>query len=282
VARTRCVAVDWSGAKKPKRKLALAEAAGGMLERLDTFDSREAVIDALGDYASRPEPVVVGLDFSFSLPAWFIRGLGISDAFGLWARVRDEGEAWLAGASSGPFWGRPGRRRPELEAHFRETERDARDTLGLHAKSVFQIGGAGAVGTGSVRGMPHLLRCREAGFAIWPFEDATDRSVIEIYPRALTGPVVKSSSVGRREYLERSAWRLSPEQVSRAAATEDLFDAAISALVMDANAAALRALPSGNTIDALEGRIWIPEPIRAGLISNRRSSVLRRARPGPR
>ena len=38
----------------------------------------------------------------------------------------------------------------------------------VRPKSTFQIGGAGAVGTGSLRGMPHLLTLREAGCAVWP------------------------------------------------------------------------------------------------------------------
>src|SRR6202012_1913196 len=40
---------------------------------------------------------------------------------------------------------------------------------GITAKSPFQIGGSGSVGTGSLRAMPALLRLREAGFRVWPF-----------------------------------------------------------------------------------------------------------------
>jgi hypothetical protein len=60
----------------------------------------------------------------------------------------------------------------------------------VRAKSIFQIGGAGAVGTGSVRGMPHLLTLAKNGFGIWPFSEGWPR-VVEIYPRALTGPLNK-------------------------------------------------------------------------------------------
>jgi len=33
--------------------------------------------------------------------------------------------------------------------------------------------------------MPHLAHLREAGFSIWPFDQASDRTVVEIYPSAL-------------------------------------------------------------------------------------------------
>ena len=58
---------------------------------------------------------------------------------------------------------------------------------------MFQIGGAGAVGTGSIRGMPHLLTLADSGFTIWPFVSGGLPTVVEIYPRALTGPVNKGS-----------------------------------------------------------------------------------------
>ena len=45
--------------------------------------------------------------------------------------------------------------------------------------------GNGQVGAGSVRGMPFLTRLRAAGFAIWPFDPPSDRTVLEIYPSLL-------------------------------------------------------------------------------------------------
>jgi hypothetical protein len=41
-----------------------------------------------------------------------------------------------------------------------------------------------------------------------------------------------------------------------AAATEDAFDAAVSALEMSRARDALRQLPDGDGIDRIEGRIW--------------------------
>ncbi len=257
VMMVRSIAIDWSGAKKPRRKLVLAEAQSGILHRLEFFDSRDLVIQAVADYGKLSENVVVGIDFAFSFPRWFIDHLGMTDTVTLWNVVRDQGERWL-GDSSWPFWGRPHKRRPALEEHLRLTEKHVSTSLGFAPKSTFQIGGAGAVGTGSIRGMPFLSRCREAGFSVWPIEDATGRDVIEIYPRALTGPVVKKLPNARRDYMERSPWRLSPDDLRAVTDSEDAFDAAISALVMDEHASELGALPSGDATETLEGRIWVP------------------------
>lgn len=256
--RTRSVAIDWSGAKKPRGKIVLAEADSGILRRLEFFDSRDRVIQAVSDYGRLDERVVVGVDFAFSFPRWFIDQLGMPDAVTLWSFVRDEGERWLFECST-PFWGRPGKKKPALEDHLRRTEKFVSDALGFFPKSTFQIGGAGAVGTGSVRGMPHLLRCREAGYSVWPFEASTKHDVIEIYPRALTRSVVKKSPTARHEYMERSRWHLSPDFLRAVTDSEDAFDAAVSALVMDDHKVELGALAPTDKLGMLEGQIWIPK-----------------------
>jgi hypothetical protein len=150
--------------------------------------------------AERTPRMVVGLDFAFSLPAWFLEQRNLKSAQELWALADREAEAWIA-ACRPPFWGRPGTRRPDLQVHFRRTELDAPATAGIRPKSVFQIGGAGAVGAGSLRGMRLLHRLRAAGFSIWPFDPPGWPRVVEIYPRLLTGPVNKSSADARAAHL---------------------------------------------------------------------------------
>ena len=93
----------------------------------------------------------------------------------------------------------PGKPNPHpVDRLYRRTDRDA--GMGA-AKSIFQIGGAGAVGTGSIRGMPQLLTLAEQDVQIWPFSADGWPRVVEIYPRALTGPVRKSSWTERHAYL---------------------------------------------------------------------------------
>lgn len=257
-----CIAVDWSGARAGVRsKLWLAEARDGALVRLESGRSREELIAHLGELASRSNDLVVGLDFSFSLPAWFLRARGLDSARALWELASLEGERWLATCPP-PFWGKPGRRRPELgagESPYRRTESVELARAGVGPKSTLQIGGAGSVGTGSLRGMPFLARLQDGGFAIAPFDRARLPLLVEIYPRDLTGQVTKSRRAARELVLARDFARLDPRLARAAAASEDAFDAAVSALVMARHARDfVRLAPASDAIERLEGRIWRP------------------------
>ena len=202
--------------------------------------------------------MVVGLDFAFSLPAWFLEQRGLGSAHELWALADREAEGWLA-ACLPPFWGRGRTPRPE-QVHFRRTELDVPVTAGIRPKSVFQIGGAGAVGTGSLRGMRLLHRLSEAGFSVWPFDPPGWPRVVEIYPRLLTGPVNKSSADGRAACLAAEHPGLAGELLWLAASSEDAFDAAVSALVMAEHLDELGALePASDRVAGLEGLIWHPQ-----------------------
>jgi hypothetical protein len=256
------VAVDWSGAKAGSRsRLWLAHVRDGRLVALRNGRSRHEIVrDLVALRGECPVGLVVGLDFAFSFPAWFLRQRRYGEVGQLWEAARMEGEQWLAECAP-PFWGRPGRRRPSLEEHFRCCEKSA--TVGpIGAKSVFQVGGAGAVGTGSVRGMPSLTTLRDAGFSIWPFDPVSPWVVLEIYPRLLTGPVRKNDRLERARYLGESPFEVEHEFAGAISTSEDAFDAAISALVMQRHAAALAALePSTDPVTRLEGDIWRPPNI---------------------
>lgn len=275
----RIIAVDWSGAlHKASQKIWLAEAvclkSGARLKRLECGRHREEVIDHLIAESRKSASLttarmIVGFDFAFSFPAWFLKQHGIRDIHNLWELVAASGEQWIAECNT-PFWGRPGKARPSLPAHFRNTELELPATAGIRPKSVFQIGGAGSVGTGSLRGMPLLRKLSDAGFAIWPFTKGL-RCVLEIYPRLLTGPVKKSDRQSRAVALRQYAPRL-PQEIRQAAlASEDAFDAAVSALVMGQHAEQLEALQNNHKrIRQLEGSIWQPFPKKnqADAISN--------------
>jgi diadenosine tetraphosphate (Ap4A) HIT family hydrolase len=255
---TRFIAIDWSGAKSGERsKIWCAEVEGGRLLRLESGRSREEVIAHLVIEAQTTPDLVVGLDFAFSFPTWFVASLGISTADALWSHATEAGEDWLDKCDP-PFWGRPGRRRPELSEHFRATEVDA-GAAGPNPKSAFQIGGAGAVGTGSIRGMPHLKDLRAGGFAIWPFHTPTRPLVLEIYPRLLTGPVNKSSQADREKYLSSGFPEIDDDLLRIAASSEDAFDAAVSAVVMARHSAEIDELAQArDETQLIEGRIWWP------------------------
>lgn len=75
----RAVAVDWSGARAGAgRRIWLGEAVPGELLRLEGGRDRAALERHLRELADRAAgPLVVGLDFAFSLPAWFLEERGI-------------------------------------------------------------------------------------------------------------------------------------------------------------------------------------------------------------
>jgi hypothetical protein len=208
----------------------------------------------------RTDVVAMGLDFAFSFPIWFLERIDVCTGPELWARVTDCGEAWLA-ACEPPFWGRPGCPRPMLACRaWRRAEQAVPRVGGIAPKSAFQIGGAGAVGTGSIRGMPMLHALHTSGARIWPFVGGGGEPlVVEIYPRLLTGKVRKSDPAERHKLLAECYPRLEPEHARLAVASEDAFDAAVSALVMIEHLDDLRALPEERDPELrLEGRIWHP------------------------
>jgi hypothetical protein len=256
----RAIAVDWSGdAHTARSHIWLAEACEpGRLLRLECGRDRHELQDHLTGVPA--QGLIVGLDFAFSFPAWFIEDLGARSAPELWEHVGECGESWLA-ACAPPFWGRRGCRRPTsaLPA-LRRTDVGVPRTGAIAPKSIFQIGGAGAVGTGSLRGMPLLHSMHTAGARIWPFTAShTWPLLVEIYPRLLTGSVRKSDRVARAELLARLYPHLEPDHRRLATESDDAFDAAVSALVMVEHLADLGALPpEGDEILRLEGRIWHP------------------------
>lgn len=257
---TRTIAVDWSGAISGARDtIWYAEVENGDLVRLENGRSREQVVQLLIGESKRDPRLAVGLDFAFGFPEWFSSSLA-SSFEEVWRLCGMQGERWLADCAT-PFWGRPGVSKPQLKAHFRSTEAEIARRFGGQPKSVFQIGGAGAVGTGSIRGMPHLLTLREAGFAVWPFDPPKLPVVVEIYPRLLTGPVVKSDERSRTEYLERVYPDLGQGVRRLAASTEDAFDAAVSAMAMWAQAGELAKLERVEGPAVVEGQIWFPSTL---------------------
>jgi len=246
------MAIDWSGALTgAERRIWSAELCdGAALPRLTSGHHRAALTTYLLATLEAQPMTVVGLDFAFSFPSWYLDELGVGSAPELWTYVADHGEGWLNDCAP-PFWGRPGKPRPQGVEPFRRTERALR-RKGWAPKSIFQVGGAGSVGTGSIRGMPLLHALRQHGAHVWPFDPPGWPLVLEIYPRMLTGRVTKSSAEARQAYLQARYPGLE-------CATEDAFDAAVSALKMSDAAEELAALPEERDPElSREGRIWYP------------------------
>ncbi len=125
-----------------------------------------------------------------------------------------------------------------VEQRFRACE-IALQRIGYAPKSVFQLVGNGQVGAGSVRGMPHLARLRDGGFAIWPFDDAGDRVALEIYPSLL-----------RKQF---------PALDETDAPSPHARDARASARVMQTRTDELSLLAATHDpVTRLEGDVWVP------------------------
>jgi hypothetical protein len=196
------------------------------------------------------------------LPAWYLGERGIASARELWETLslerltpamRDHGlQPWIQNPEW-PFW--RARRPDDLppERAFRRTELELKAAAGIQPKSVFQLVGAGQVGSASLTGMQALNVLDRRGFRIWPFDDRNGPLVVEIFPRVLTGRVVKSAPAARAAFV--AELNLSDDHRRAAEASEDAFDALASALVMARGIDELMGLRPQRDY-ALEGKIW--------------------------
>jgi hypothetical protein len=290
----RVVGVDWSGDQGPgqRRKIwaGVWTAASGRVE-LESGRTRVELMEWLVELARETPRMVVGFDFTFGFPAWFMEELGIGSAPEFWQMVAEgQGEKWLhKDCADGRFWGRVGSARHGKKPaefcgeHAHRMLRRAETVLkvraemtdplavariaGIAPKSVFQIGGAGAVGTASLRGMPGLLMLRAAGFRIWPFDAPSLKKpmVVEIYTRLMTGAVIKSSEVARTAYLAKKRKEnvlyaeLSRGVMAKARGSEDAFDALVTAMVMVEHRAEFALLRrTEDEVFRMEGQTWVP------------------------
>ena len=301
----RVVGIDWSGrvdAAGQRRHIwagVWTQDSGGRVGvKLEAGRTREEIAEWLIELARETPRMVVGFDFCFSFPAWFVRDEhGVGSAPEFWRRVVEDGhgERWLArGAEDRRFWGKAGAghrgARPaefsgehlhrmmratdincKMVAVIPEAERRAR-MKGITPKSVFQIGGSGSVGTASLRGFPVLLRLREAGFQVWPFDapalagTSARPLVVEMYTRLNTGAVHKSNALARAAYLLKKRREdagyagLSRAVLERARGGEDAFDALVSTMVMAERRETFATLPKPrDPLHGIEGWTWAPE-----------------------
>ena len=314
----RFVGIDWSGrvdAAGQKRHIWAGiwtvSANGAVKVGLEAGRTREEVAEWLLKLGAETPRMVVGIDCCFSFPAWFLEELGCPDVFAFWRQVvSGAGERWLTRHKAGSaedflrdvrFWGAPHKRPAHFAGEgfrsmFRHTDWEnkiaqaleggdaerAAKMKGITPKSPFQIGGSGSVGTGSLRAMPMLLRLHEAGWRVWPFEDALLTStrgnetepkpvLVEMYTRLMTGAVAKSNALARKRYLalrrreDPLFAHVGRAVMKKAEGSEDAFDALVSTLEMvryGGEFAALRATRDQEL--RLEGITWRPGVDHAG------------------
>ncbi|MEP0960615.1 MAG: gephyrin-like molybdotransferase Glp [Roseobacter sp.] len=168
--------------------------------------------------------VLLGFDFQFGYPAGFAEKItGSVSPFALWEWLEAEIEdaprqnnrfiiaaqinlKW--GAGKGPFWGNllardiEGLARNKNDYHNPFRERRAVEVQAQGTFTCWQLGGAGAVGSQTLMGLPVLSRLRRRFNAhVWPFEQLdSDVAFVEIWPSLM----VKSTPEGH----VRDAWQV--------------------------------------------------------------------------
>jgi hypothetical protein len=284
----RAIAIDWSGrADAAGQRAAIWTAVGeaGELRSLaNGRDRGEAVAAALAAIEREPA-TLLGLDFAFSWPRWYLRRERLSAPEEAWARAG--ALAALPGrALPRPFWGAGVRRLADAGLDGRDplrlTERSP-DAAAAGARSAFQAGGAGTVGLQTIRGMPHLTALRRAGVAIWPFDDARrgTPAAVEIFPRMLAralappgagrGAAFRAAVVGA---LPAEALAAVPGARRRMLASQDAFDAGVAALALSRDPGAGLRAPRGEPVVS-EGWIWAARPASPAVVGQGRPEPYR-------
>ena len=224
--------VDWSGGNdrgpSPKKDaIWVCAARGGVADEPIYMRNRQVAEDWISAFLrfehSAGRRVLAGFDFAFGYPAGFGRALTRSDdPFAIWQwitdRIEDSPNANnrfdVAGQINaqfdgiGPFWGNGLKRdiahlpRKGLARHAHgmpEKRRAEDDAKG--AFPVWQLSGAGAVGSQVLMGLPTLTRLRDAflpDIAVWPFEPLDKPiAIVEIWPSLISKAVSATQPAGR-------------------------------------------------------------------------------------
>jgi hypothetical protein len=222
-------------------------------------------VDAVLDAVAAEPSTIVGLDFAFSWPRWYLDERGLPGPEDAWAHA-----AGLAALPSRelprPFWGAG--IRPLVAAGLEGRERlrlteTAPEPAAAGARSTFHAGGNGTVGLQSIRGMPFLGELRRAGVRIWPFDAPAPGAplVVEIFPRMIARRLAPGRARGGA--FRALVTAAVPEDAlagvagagDLALANQDAFDAAVSAIALSRCGKAAPEAPAGGAAEC-EGWIW--------------------------
>ena len=266
--------IDWSGAQGARQKgiaVAVCE-AGRAAPRLETLPggwSRKAALDWLIGHAAQANDLLIGIDFSTSLPfhdqgAYFP---GWNDApataRALWAFVDRHCAAdphlgassfvdhVTAAAHFRRSHGRKGSLFGERNGRLRVVEQRCRDQGLGPAQSCFNLVGAAQVGKSSLTGM-RVLHQLDGHVPVWPFEDIPPHGplIVEIYTTiaARAAKISRGSKMRDRASLGRALGELGVADAAPLARYDDHSTDAIL------TAAWLRAVH-------MDGRLWSPSAL---------------------
>ncbi len=228
------IVVDWSGGNdtgpRPRTDAIWAGVVRDGAEEAPVYLRNRAVAEdwlqgRLASELAAGRRVLAGFDFAFGFPAGTARVItGSDDPFALWdwfeAHLEDRpsGNNRFALAArmnasfpgEGPFWFNAGKtpiaglphRKSDRSAHYDDDPVRVTEAQARGAFPVWQLGGAGAVGSQAMTGMAALSRLRKAfagTVAVWPFE-VPDAPIVlaEVFPSLLRDQVraVQDSDAG--------------------------------------------------------------------------------------
>ncbi len=192
--------------------------------------------------------------------------------------MQQHGERWLTRECDDVrFWGKPRKKPPEFcgedgttrmlrladceckVASLIEDTAQAEKVKGIAPKSPFQIGGAGAVGTGTLRGIPFLPRLQEGRIRHLAVRCAAAADAGRDLSAAVDRAGEEERAEERVRYLRERALRavLTRAALAQAEESEDAFDAAVSAVRMGERRAEFTKLPRlTEEVRQLEGKVW--------------------------
>ena len=221
---------DWSAAAQPKTKpgpdsiwIGICNADGVQARHFATRALAEAFLHMrLTDNRAAGRRTLAGFDFAFGYPAGFAAGLtGQASARAVWAYLAAQVQDGADNANNrfavaaaintrfdatGPFWGGlrgqvvPGLT-PTKTARYGApflAERRAVERAISGTSTVWQLTGAGAVGSQSLVGLPMVHRLvADHQAQVWPF-DSTDGPIVlaEVYPSLLRPQVREMVAAG--------------------------------------------------------------------------------------
>lgn len=222
----RVIMVDWSGGNEtgpsPKADAIWSASARAGVPEAPIYHRSRQVVEAwlrneIAQAVTKAERLMIGFDFPFGYPAGFASAVtGQTDPFALWAylaeRIEDApkqnnrfdvaGHLNALFPGTGPFWGNGLKRdiehlprKGKVRTGHGMTERRVAEDRAKGAFALWQLSGAGAVGSQALMGLPVLNRLRTEfvdELRIWPFEPL-DASVafVEIWPSLIVGQAPK-------------------------------------------------------------------------------------------
>ncbi|ASM73254.1 MULTISPECIES: molybdopterin-binding protein [Roseobacteraceae] len=280
------IVVDWSGgndrgAKPVKDAIWACVARAGVTEAPVYLRTRQVAEAWIGDLIQAERAagrrVMVGFDFPFGYPQGFAQAVaGSNDPLTLWdwfvARIEDgpktnnrfdvAGAINLALGAKGPFWGNGLQRDvdglPRTKTGYENpfAERRKAEILAKGAFAVWQLSGAGSVGSQALMGLPVLARLRHRfgdDLAVWPFQQLeAGIALVEVWPSLIAPEIAAQAQAD--EIKDAAQVRVLAQALSA------LSPAQLAAMLADGDAQEGWILGLGHE-DALRGALRTDDPV---------------------